>query len=105
MLKKTRTNNEKAEITTKLPIFDGNEKSFSMWSIRFRAYAMLKGFGRALSFDDVTDILANENDVHINVKDTFLIVKEQGRKGILNFQAVAALSMALSTEELISFPS
>ena len=43
-------------ITTKLFIFDGNEKSLSMLSIRFRAYAMLKGFGEALNFDDTTNM-------------------------------------------------
>ena len=91
-----------SEISTKLPVFDGNEKSFSMWRIRFRAYAMLKGFGEALAYDDTTDMSANENEVHTNLNDNDPAVKEQGRKGMMNFQAVAALSMALSTEELIS---
>ena len=84
-----------SEISTKLPVFDGNEKSFSMWRIRFRAYAMLKGFGEALAYDDTTDMSANENEVHTNLNDNDPAVKEQGRKGMMNFQAVAALSMAL----------
>lgn len=87
--------------TIKLPTFDGKEESFVIWRTRFRAYALMKGFAEALSYDDNTDMSDKESDVNANFASADAAIKETGRKGKANIMAMAALAIAMTTEELI----
>ena len=87
--------------TIKLPTFDGKEESFVIWRTRFRAYTLMKGFAEALSYDDNTDMSDKESDVNANFASADAAIKETGRKGKANIMAMAALAIAMTTEELI----
>jgi len=56
--------------TIKLPTFDGKEESFIIWRTRSRAYALMKGFAEAMSYDDNTDVLANFASADAAIKET-----------------------------------
>ncbi len=87
--------------TIKIPTFDGKEENFVIWRTRFRAYALMKGFAEAMSYDDNTDMSNKEIDVNANFASTDAAIKETGRKGMVNIMAMAALTIAMTTEELI----
>jgi len=87
--------------TIKLPIFDGKEENFVIWRTRFRAYALMKGFAEAMSYDDNTDMPNKESDVNANFASADAAIKETGRKGKVNIMALAALAIVMTTEELI----
>jgi len=64
--------------TIKLPTFDGKEESFIIWRTRFRAYALMKEFAEAMSYDDNTDMSDKESDVLANFASTDAAIKETG---------------------------
>jgi len=67
--------------TIKLPTLDGKEDGFITWRRRFRAYALMKGFAEAMSYDDNTDMSDKESDVNANFASADAAIKETGHKG------------------------
>ena len=76
----------------KIPVFDGNSKSFTMWWVRFSAYAVMKNFSRALKLDK--DLPANE-DVEPTTDSAKMAKKA-------NEVAMASLMMAFRTDAMLN---
>ena len=76
----------------KIPMFDGNAKSFMMWWVRFSAYAVMKNFNRALKQDPSLP----ENDEVVPVSDDAKLAKKA------NEVAMASLTMAFRTDAMLN---
>ena len=85
----------------KVPQFDGSEERFVIWMARFRAYCNVKGYGRALDYEDTTD-MGEEADVWRNYNSTDDDEKSRGIRGKKNMQLIGALTLAFQSEDLIS---
>ena len=48
--------------TVKLPMFDGNPDKYAVWWAKFKAYAMVNGFGSFLTATKDATLKADEND-------------------------------------------
>ena len=48
----------------KVPTFNGEESNYQRWWIRFKAYANLVGFSKALEITPESDLLGSENDLN-----------------------------------------
>ena len=45
---------EESSMSLKVPVFNGNEKNFQSWWIKFQAYAQIKGFHAVLKDTGIT---------------------------------------------------
>ena len=76
----------------KVPVFEGNAKSFMMWWVRFQAYAVMKGFSRALKLDPSLPA----SDSVVPADDEAKLAKKA------NEIAMASLTMAFKTEAMLN---
>ena len=76
----------------KIPVFDGNSKSFMMWWVRFSAYAVMKNFSRALKIDPSLP----ESDEAVPSSDDAKLAKKA------NEVAMASLTMAFRTDAMLN---
>ena len=85
--------------TLRVPVFDGDEKNFQSWKIRFNAYARVKAFNMALKAN--SDLPDNEEAI-----ETLDATTSDGKKKIAagkkNMLAMAHITMALGTETLLN---
>ena len=77
---------------SKVPVFEGTAKAYMMWWVRFHAYAVMKGFSRALKVDP--SLPATEDAVPAN--DEAKLAKKA------NETAMASLTMAFKTEAMLN---
>lgn len=86
--------------SVKLPTFDEKEKNFNMYWIKFKAYAVVKGFLPALQEGGEKDMPPNEEkdlDLADDAEKKHLAAKKR------NAMAVASLTMSFNTESLITY--
>ena len=95
--------------SVKVPVFNGDEKNFQSWWIKFQAYARVKGFHQVLTD---AGIAIDENDIEIyelkekygssgsNVRTSD--EEKQLRLAKKNLLAMAHLTMAFGTEALLN---
>ena len=76
----------------KIPVFDGTAKNYTMWWVRFSAYAVMKNFSRALKQDK--ELPAND-DVEPETDNAKLAKKA-------NEVAMASLTMAFRTDGMLN---
>jgi hypothetical protein len=77
----------------KLPTFDGDSKNYKMFARRFKAYAEVKNFGKALEYDSADPNLPSRHSAATNAAERQAVQR--------NNTAMACLTMALETEELL----
>ena len=83
------------ERTVKLPSFDGKSKSFMVWWVRFRAYATVHKFVKALQTKDEVDLPAKENEeLHEAEDDDLKKIAARSRNAV----AMANCAMAFTCE-------
>ena len=85
--------------TLKVPVFNGKEKNFQSWWIRFQAYARVKQFSTALTLH--ADLPTTEAEIG-TLDPTNDDEKRQISAGKRNVLAMAHLTMALGTEALLN---
>ena len=95
--------------TVKVPVFDGEEKSYQTWITRFQAFARVKGF---ISVLEDASITINEEDVEdLEMKPKYgsgatgartRDEEKQFRLGKKNLLAMAHLTMAFGSEGLLN---
>ena len=76
--------------SAKIPVFDGIQKGFMMWWVRFHAFAVMRGFACALKEDPSMP----ENDTVIPADEEAKMVKKA------NKVAMASLMMACKTDAI-----
>ena len=76
----------------KIPVFDGNAKNYTMWWVRFSAYAVMKNFSRALKLDKS---LPASDEVEPETDEAKLAKKA-------NEVAMASLTMAFRTDAMLN---
>ena len=87
----------------KLPQFDGEEENYPIWITRFEAYARLKRFEQALS--DSVDLPTNQEEYDEMAAKASPTDEEKKkiRNAKANETAVAQLTMAFQTTDLLTF--
>ena len=80
------------DTSAKIPVFDGTQKGFMMWWVRFHAFAVMKGFSRALKEDP--SLPASESTVP-ETEESKLAKKA-------NETAMASLTMAFKTDAMLN---
>ena len=90
---------EEMNSALKVPVFNGEEKGFQSWMIRFMAYARVKGFSLALK--DGADLPSNEEEIE-TLDPSNAAAKKQILAGKRNMLAMAHITMALGTESLLN---
>ena len=80
------------DTSIKVPVFDGNSKNFMMWWVRFKAFAVMKNFSRALTEDAA--LPAEESTVPAD--DDAKLAKKA------NETAMASLTMAFKTDAMLN---
>eukprot|EP00957_Ditylum_brightwellii_P206215 15347360-Ditylum_brightwellii.AAC.1 len=85
--------------TMKVPVFNGEEKNFQSWWIRFQAYARVKQFSTALA--PHADLPDTEAEI-ATLDPTDDGQKRRINAGKRNILAMAHLTMALGTEALLN---
>ena len=95
--------------TVKVPIFDGEEKSYQTWLIRFQAFARVKGFSVVLVNPKLTIKEEAIEDLEQRPKHGSLGVNQRSaeeeknlRLGRKNLLAMAHLTMAFGSEGLLN---
>lgn len=95
--------------TVKVPIFDGEEKSYQSWLIRFQAFARVKGFSVVLVNPKLTIKEEALDDLEQRPKHGSLGVDQRSaeeeknlRLGRKNLLAMAHLTMAFGSEGLLN---
>ena len=78
--------------SAKIPVFDGTQKGFMMWWVRFHAFAVMRGFARALKDDPSMP----ENDTVIPADEEAKLAKKA------NEVAMASLTMAFKTDAMLN---
>ena len=101
--------NEESSISLRVPVFNGEEKNFQSWWIKFQAYSRVKGFHIVLKDAGIT---ITENDLELlEVKQSLAVggtgartaVEEKQLKlGKKNLMAMAHLTMSFGTEALLN---
>ena len=81
--------------SVKLPIFDGTEKKFQMWWIRFKAYATVHKFRQALDVGGETYMPLSEDEA---IDETTEDGKKEVKAKARNAVAMANLTMAFTSE-------
>ena len=76
----------------KVPVFEGTNKSYTMWWVRFSAYAVMKNFSRALVEDPA---LPSKESEEAATEDAKLAKRA-------NQVAMASLTMAFKTEAMLN---
>ena len=89
---------ELSERSLKLPTFDGDEKKFQLWWMRFQAYSRVYKFAGAVSATPNPDLPSTE-DATIDV--TTADGKKQAAAKIMNAVCVANFTMAFTSEKLM----
>jgi len=87
--------------TVRVPIFDGEDESFQKWWIRFRAYAKISGFTKAIETDPEPDLPGSQREVDAlsgNGDET----KKKRAAADRNDTAMASLTLAFTTDDLIN---
>ena len=90
---------EEMNSALKVPVFNGEEKGFQSWMIRFMAYARVKGFSLALK--DGADLPSNEEEIE-TLDPSNAAAKKQILAGKRNMLAMSHITMALGTESLLN---
>ena len=101
------TNEESTSL--RVPVFNGEEKKFQSWWIKFQAYARVKGFHGVLSDSGITieeeDIETLENKPSHGSGTTGARTADEEKQlklGKKNLTAMAHLTMAFGTEALLN---
>jgi hypothetical protein len=89
-----------SETSLKLPTFDGKDANFSMFWMRFKAYAGVKGFLQALQQDPDEDMPLDEAVV-LDPNDAQEALQIAAKKR--NALAVASFTMAFTTQTLMMY--
>ena len=79
-------------MSSKVPVFEGTQKTFMMWWVRFHAFAVMKGFSRALQEDP--SLPASEDAVPAD--------EEAKKAKKANEVAMACLTMAFKTDAMLN---
>ena len=84
--------------TVTLPKWDGGEKTFQMWWVRFQAYAKTHKFKEAIAVTMDADLPNNDSDaLNENADKAKILAKRQ------NEVAMASLTMAFTKEEQMGY--
>ena len=95
--------------TVKVPVFNGEEKSYQSWFVRFQAFSRVKGFNNVLV--DAGLMIAEADIKTLELKPKFgsgatgardANKEKQLRLGKKNLLAMAHLTMAFGTEGLLN---
>ena len=90
---------EDASTRINIPTFDGERENFQIWWMRFQAYALVKGFGQAVSGTADGDLPARADDV----LDLTTTNGKKAQKALTrNNVAIASLTMAFTTSSLMN---
>ena len=92
---------EKDTKTVRVPIFNGKLEAFQTQWVRFRAYAKLGGFLKAISESPEPDLPNNQNEAD-NPTGTDEEIKKMKAAVDRNDSAMASLTLAFETDELIA---
>jgi len=87
--------------TVRVPTFNGSEDTYQAWWIRFRAYAKIAGFIKAIGNTPEPDLPTNQEEVDLLVgNDNATKVKLAAIHR--NDMAIASLTLAFTSDELIN---
>lgn len=78
--------------SSKVPVFEGTQKTFTMWWVCFNAFAVMKGFSRALKEDPSLPV----NDAAVPADEEAKLAKKA------NEVAIGSLTMAFKTDALLN---
>ena len=84
-----------------VPVFDGKEGSFQTWQIRFRAYAKIAGFSKAIRSNPETDMPGSQSNAD-GLAGVTAAEKKKLAAVSRNNAAMASLTLSFTTDELIS---
>ena len=97
---------EDTNSSIKVPVFNGEEKNFQSWWIKFQAYSRVKGFHMVLSDASITiteaDIEGLESKPSSGTGAITADEKKQLKLAKKNLNAMAHLTMAFGTEALLN---
>ena len=100
---------EEVTSTIKVPVFDGQDKNFHSWWIKFQAYSRVKGFNVVLKDTGITideeDIKALEERPKYGsgkINERSADKENQLKLGKKNLVAMAHLTMAFGSEALLN---
>ena len=83
-----------------LPKWDGEDKNFHNWWMRFKAYAKVYKFKESIGTDPEAMMPAKDSDALDPTKDRDLLSIEAKRT---NETAIACLTMAFTSEEQLGY--
>ena len=86
--------------TVRVPTFDGDESKYQKWWIRFRAYARLAGFTKAIDMQPDPDLPATQTEVDALTGDSDEI-KRKRKAANANDLAMASLTLAFTSDDLL----
>ena len=86
----------------KVPVFDGEEKNFQKWWLRFQAFATVKGFRVALDKPQSTDYYPNNYEDFLALDPNDADTKVMAKRLIQNNVAIAQLTLAFESEGLLN---
>eukprot|EP00957_Ditylum_brightwellii_P052791 4002643-Ditylum_brightwellii.AAC.1 len=89
---------DQATKSLKLPTFDGEQKTFQIWWMRFRAYGTVYGFAQSIKMTVDPNLPDTENTDIDESTDTGA---RQAKALKLNAIAMCNLTMAFTTESLM----
>jgi hypothetical protein len=81
---------------SKLPSFNGKKADYNKWLMKMRVYAMINGFGTAITSTKDPDLPATETS---NIDEATADGKKQKKAIKANFLAVAALASSFEADE------
>ena len=92
---------EKDTKTVSVPIFNGKHEAFQTWWVRFRAYAKLSRFLKAIGENPEPDLPNNQNEAD-NLTGNNNETKKKKAAVDCNNLAIASLTLAFETEDMIA---
>ena len=101
--------NEDYGTSVKVPIFNGDEKKFQSWWIKFQAYARVKGFhsvlkdsGMTITEDEIETLELKPKHGSSRTGARTADEEKQLKMGKKNLLAMAHLTMAFGSEGLLN---
>ena len=86
--------------TVKVPSFDGDETNYQRWWMRFKAYAKMTGFHKALEITPEVDLPSTEAEA-LTLTGSTDDEKKQLAAVKRNDTAISSLTLAFTTDELL----